>query len=76
MESKVTNRGFSLYKFRDDYGAECSLQESSAARIELEDGSVTDGYIWFGMDKDRDGIPPGQKVNYTPPERWWLCKGE
>ena len=62
MEPKLTNRGFCLYEFKDGYGAECSLQESSAARIEMEDGSVTDGYIWLGVDKERDGFRPGKEI--------------
>ena len=55
MQQKLTGRGFKYYEFDDDYGGHCSLQESSAARIEMDDGTVTDGYIWLGMDKDSAG---------------------
>lgn len=30
MEKNYTSRGFGRYEFVDDYGAECSLQRSSA----------------------------------------------
>ena len=50
-------------RFRDSYGAYCSIQESSAARIEMEDGTVSDGKIWFGMDKESNGEPVGKTVD-------------
>lgn len=53
-----TNRGFNYIKFTDSYGAKCSLQESSSARILMDDGTVTDGKIWFGIDRDMNGIVP------------------
>ena len=55
IERKLTQRGFAHYEFEDGYGAECSLQESSAARFEDDYGNVSDGYIWLGMVKDREG---------------------
>jgi hypothetical protein len=62
MESTQTQRGFSHYQFQDGNGANCSLQESSAARCEQEDGTVSDGFIWLGIDSDRDGFRPGRQV--------------
>lgn len=43
---KKTNRGFILGEFKDRYGAECSIQESSLA---------TEAAIWLGVDKDHNG---------------------
>lgn len=36
-----TNRGFGLFDFKDKYGRECSLQDSSLA---------SEPAIWFGID--------------------------
>lgn len=41
MKIKQTNRGFDIAKFKDRYGAECSLQKSSLA---------TEDCIWLGID--------------------------
>lgn len=49
-----TERGFGLIKFKDSYGCECSLQESSAATL---------GHIWLGMDKDSKGVAVGPTVD-------------
>lgn len=40
MEISKTARGFSITKFKDRYGSECSLQKSSLA---------TEDAIWFGV---------------------------
>lgn len=42
LNRTVTNRGFSLITFTDQYGTACSLQKSSLA---------TEDAIWFGPDK-------------------------
>lgn len=47
MEITRTARGFSLAKFVDRYGSQCSIQDSSLAD---EDA------IWFGVDKDFEGL--------------------
>jgi hypothetical protein len=39
LKNTRTNRGFSRYEFKDQYGVECSLQESSLA---------TENCIWLG----------------------------
>lgn len=62
-ELRLTNRGFAIVEFKDANGNECSLQESSAVRFEDDDGSVSDGKIWFGMDKDNNGEPVGKTVD-------------
>lgn len=41
MITTKTNRGFTLGKFTDRYGAECSIQKSSLA---------TEDAIWLGVD--------------------------
>lgn len=41
MKIETTNRGFGLIKFKDYYGIECSMQDSSLA---------TTPCIWFGVD--------------------------
>lgn len=40
MKIKKTSRGFDIAKFKDRYGAECSLQKSSLA---------TEDCIWLGI---------------------------
>jgi len=49
---RTTGRGFARLEFKDVYGAECSLQESSRAVCAHEDGSVDDplGWLWLGVD--------------------------
>lgn len=41
MDLQKTNRGFTIGKFLDYYGMECSIQKSSLA---------TEDCIWFGVD--------------------------
>lgn len=47
-----TNRGFSIFRFKDSYGNMCSIQESSSA---------SEPKIWFGIDNakitTKDGFP-------------------
>jgi len=51
-----TCRGFEIVHFRDEYGAECSLQISSAAVCANKDGTVDNpqGWIWLGKE---DALP-------------------
>jgi hypothetical protein len=46
LTSETTPRGFGVFKFKDRYGSECSLQESSLA---------TESAVWLGVDKDFNG---------------------
>ena len=39
----VTQRGFTVFSFKDRYDEPCSIQKSSLA---------TEDAIWFGLDKD------------------------
>ena len=47
-----TNRGFSIFSFKDSYGYDCSIQESSSA---------SEPKIWLGIDNakitTKDGSP-------------------
>lgn len=76
----TTARGFELVNFRDQYGKECSLQISSLAVCENEDGTVDGplGCVWLGID-DADPIimktkarelgmdlPPGNPSGWMP----------
>lgn len=76
----TTERGFPLIPFKDEYGKDCHLQESSRAVCENEDGSVDDplGWLWLGPDKaepiilkshaQRLGmeLPPGEVTGWMP----------
>ena len=52
FESEITDRGFELLSFKDVYNLGCSLQISSRAVCENEDGSVDNplGWLWLGID--------------------------
>lgn len=55
MEKTLTQRGFGRYDFVDDYGAECSLQRSSAGtRIWLgcNDIGLRVGYPWRDVSEE------------------------
>lgn len=59
-----TARGFTLVKFEDDYGAKCSLQESSAVAP----------HVWLGISKPeiiiqyKDAIAHGMQLQKKYPE--------
>lgn len=50
MRIKKTERGFRRGEFKDQMGAECSIQESSLA---------TGACLWLGMDRDHNGKEVG-----------------
>ena len=76
----TTCRGFGLVTFRDEYYKACSLQISSRAVCENDDGTVDDplGWIWLGIDdaepqimktKARElgmSLPPGEVSGWMP----------
>ena len=76
----ATGRGFEIVEFRDDYDHPCSIQESSRAVCENEDGTVDDplGWIWLGIDDAKPQImksvakkmgmelPPGEVSGWMP----------
>jgi len=55
MEKEKTNRGFSIFNFKDRYNQECSLQKSSLA---FEDA------IWFGIDNADPKIMANQAAKH------------
>lgn len=79
-EERATNRGFPIIEFKDEYDAPCSIQESSRAVCENEDGSVDDplGWIWLGINDPDPKImkskalahglklPPGEVSGWMP----------
>lgn len=78
--ARTTGRGFPLIEFRDEYDHPCSIQESSRAVCENEDGTVDDplGWIWLGIDDAKPQImkskakalgmelPPGEVSGWMP----------
>lgn len=76
----ATGRGFPLVTFSDEYGHACSIQESSRAVCENDDGTVDDplGWIWLGIDDPNPQImkskalalgmklPPGEVSGWMP----------
>lgn len=77
---ETTGRGFPRVAFLDEYGEECSIQESSRAVFEDDDGNVSDplGWIWLGIDDAKPQImkskakalglelPPGEVSGWMP----------
>jgi hypothetical protein len=61
MKQGKTARGFSIIKFNDHYGKECSIQESSLS---------TKSCIWFGIDNAEPQVLVQNKgwVDYKFPE--------
>jgi hypothetical protein len=55
MELETTQRGFSIGKFKDRYGAQCSIQKSSLA---------TEDAIWFGVDDGNPQIMASQAAQH------------
>jgi hypothetical protein len=55
VELKVTNRGFALGEFKDQYGAKCSIQKSSVA---------TKDCIWLGVDDPDPKIMASQAAEF------------
>jgi len=52
QKPEKTYRGFDIVEFKDSYGEKCSLQISSRAVFENEDGTCNNpnGWIWLGID--------------------------
>ena len=57
MKERKTERGFGIIEFKDDYGVECSLQESSSAMKKC---------IWLGANK----LGVKEFVAYRQPNPW------
>lgn len=79
-KNNATARGFDLVNFEDEYGLACSIQESSRAVFENDDGTVDDplGWLWIGIDNPEPKImksralelglqlPPGEVSGWMP----------
>lgn len=46
LKKETTDRGFSIIRFEDIYGAKCSLQKSSSAMVDA---------VWLGPSITADG---------------------
>lgn len=66
-----TERGWQRVSFKDEYNHDCSLQVSSRAVCENEDGTVNDplGWIWLGIDEIKPQImkSDAQRLGLIPP---------
>ena len=56
LNKKTTSRGFGLWEFKDKYGQECSLQDSSLA---------SEPAIWLGVDVDLKGEDVHDRMHLT-----------
>lgn len=71
MKIEKTERGFELIKFKDIYGSECSLQQSSIA-LRKRPGT---GAIWFGVEDNRMHIDLGLMKELLPYLQNWVKDG-
>jgi hypothetical protein len=72
MLIEKTIRGFELIQFKDRYGHECSLQQSSLADFEPPGSSA----IWFGVsDTDRMHIDLEQMKELIVYLQNWIATG-
>lgn len=67
MGIEKTKRGFAIYKFKDSYGKECSIQKSSAA---------ADDFIWLGIEKPSLSVfedeNMGKYITTELPKNWMV----
>ena len=56
LNKKLTERGFGFYEFKDKYGQECSLQDSSLA---------SEPAVWLGVDIDLKGDEIQNRMHLT-----------
>lgn len=61
----VTERGFGYTEFRDSYGQDCSVQESSVMP-----------HLWVGVDNDRMHLTPEQVRGLIGVLSAWLAENE
>lgn len=71
MKIKKTERGFELISFKDFYGAECSLQQSSLALYNRPGSSA----IWFGQGDARMHISRELMEELLPHLQNWVKDG-
>lgn len=71
MKVKKTERGFEIINFKDFYGAECSLQQSSLALY----GQPGCSAIWFGQGDKRMHINRELMEDLLPHLERWVKEG-
>jgi len=71
MKIEKTERGFELIRFKDFYGAECSLQQSSLALYDKPGVSA----IWFGKGDKRMHINLDLMKKLLPHLQRWVKDG-
>jgi hypothetical protein len=71
MKIEKTERGFELIEFKDIYGSECSLQQSSIAIYEKPGTSA----IWFGVENNRMHIDFELLKKLLPYLQRWMKNG-
>lgn len=71
MDIEKTERGFELIRFKDFYGAGCSLQQSSLALYDKPGMSA----IWFGLGDKRMHISLTLMKELLPHLQNWVKDG-
>jgi len=71
MEIEKTERGFEIIRFKDFYGGECSLQQSSLALYNKPGSSA----IWFGHREERMHINLELMKELLPHLQNWVKDG-
>ena len=71
MEVRKTDRGFEVIDFNDQYGEECSLQQSSLAIYQPPGTSA----VWFGVNKNRMHLTLEQVKELLPYLQAWVENG-
>lgn len=59
MKVKKTARNFEIIEFKDYYGCDCSLQQSSLAKYEQPGSSA----VWLGCDKNARHSVTGEEMS-------------
>ena len=71
MRVEKTERGFEIIRFKDHYGEECSLQQSSLAEYERPGTSA----VWFGVGVNRMHSSFKQVKKILPHLESWVKNG-
>jgi len=73
MKIEKTERGFEVVEFKDIYGSECSLQQSSIITFNYRKPGA--GAIWFGVDNNRMHIDLSLLKELLPYLQRWVENG-
>lgn len=71
MKVERTERGFQIIRFKDEYGNDCSLQQSSLAIYERPGTSA----IWLGVGELRMHLTVKQLKKLMPHLQSWISTG-